>query len=143
MTTVVVADCYEVRYEPQPPLLRGRVLRPLSGAEFTEACELLLAQSERHQCRYWLLDGRADEPIRPADVYGWMNEEFLPRVVRTLGKVPCLAFLARPQFWKNLETHSYGPLAPAQSSPTAYIDWFTDEAAALAWLVAQRYRSEE
>ena len=35
--------CYEVQY--QAPLLRGTVHRPLSANEFTESCELLLAQA--------------------------------------------------------------------------------------------------
>jgi len=138
MAAAPVADYYEIRFEARPLLLRGRVLRPLSVAEFTEACELLLAQARRHHCPYWLLDGRADEPVRPAGVYGWLNDEFLPRLRAALGQAPCLAFVAEPHFWQNLEAHSYGPLAPAQSSPSAHIGWFTDEAAAMDWLATQR-----
>ena len=133
-----VAEFYEVRFEARPPLLRGRVLRPLSVIEFTEVCELLLEEARRHRCPYWLLDGRADEPVRPADVYGWLNEDFLPRVRVALGEAPYLAFVARPDFWKLLQAQAYGSLAPAQPSPAFHSNWFTDEATALAWLDKQR-----
>lgn len=133
-----LADYYSVDFEAHPPLLRGRVQRPLSAAEFTETCELLLAQARRHDCPYWLLDGRADEDVRPPCLYQWLTDEFLPRVSRTLGRMPYVAFVARPSFWQALQAHAYGPLAPAQLSATFRINWFTDEAPAAEWLNSYR-----
>ena len=131
-----ITDFYEVRFEARPPLLRGRVLRPLSEVEFTEVCELLLAQARPHRCAWWLLDGRADAGSRSPQVYEWMKEDFLPRVRRALGRPPSLAFLARADFWQELRAQSYAP--PQLQSPSFQASWFTDEATALAWLDRQR-----
>ena len=127
---------YAVRYQPEPALLRGTVLRPLATLEFTEACEMLLAAAQEHHCPYWLLDGRADTDSRPPDVYGWLSDDFLPRVHRALGRVPTLAFIARPEFWNALQARSYAPAVVIAGTFRA--NWFTDEGAALAWLAPYR-----
>ena len=127
---------YMVRYQHAPALLRGTVLRPLTTIEFTEACEMLLAAAQEHHCPYWLLDGRADADARPPDVYEWLSDEFLPRVHRVLGRVPTLAFVARPEFWQALRARSYAP--PLVIASTFRASWFTDERAALAWLATYR-----
>ena len=123
---------YSVTYQAQPPLVRGVVLRPLSVAEFTEACELLLAEAQAHNCPYWLLDGRIDENTRPLDMYEWLGEDFLPRVHRALGMVPCLAFMARPEFWRALQAQGYTNSAPTLKPAVFRAGWFTEESAALA-----------
>lgn len=125
---------YAVQYQAHPPLVRGTVLRPLSVAEFTEACELLLAEAQKNRCPYWLLDGRADENTRPLNMYEWLGEDFLPRVHRAFGSVPCLAFIARPEFWQALQTQGYANDAPTLRPSVFRAGWFTDEAAALNWL---------
>ena len=127
---------YTVRYQPAPALLRGTVLRPLSPLEFTEACEMLLAAAVEHRCPYWLLDGRADADGRPSDVYEWLSDEFLPRVHRVLGRVPTLAFIARPEFWHGLRARSYAP--PLVIAGTFRAGWFTEECAAMRWLTHYR-----
>jgi hypothetical protein len=127
-------DFYAVTYQAHPPLVRGVVLRPLSVAEFTEACELLLAEAQAQNCPYWLLDGRADENTRPLDMYEWLGEDFLPRVHRALGTVPCLAFMARPEFWLALQAQGYANDTPTLKPPVFRGGWFVDETAALAWL---------
>lgn len=128
---------YATRYQAHPPLVRGQVLRPMSVTEFTEACEMLLAEARPHRCPYWLLDGRVDDANRPADVYEWLVEDFLPRVHRALGRVPCLAFVARPEFWAALQARSYAQPAPKVAA-TFRAGWFTGEAEALAWLAQLR-----
>ena len=128
---------YHVAYQPVPPLVRGTVLRPLTAFEFTEACELLLATATAHSCPWWLLDGRADaNATRSTDLYEWLSGEFLPRVQRVLQRVPTLAFVARPEFWAELREHSFAP--PTIVAGTFRAGWFTDEAAALAWLDSYR-----
>ncbi len=127
---------YTVRYQPTPALLRGTVLRPLTTLEFTEACEMALATAQQHRCPYWLLDGCADVDMRPPDVYEWLSDEFLPRVHRALGRVPTLAFIARPEFWSALRARSYAPAVVIAGTFRA--GWFTEEHAALAWLDAYR-----
>ena len=127
---------YAVCYQPEPALLCGTVLRPLSALEFTEACEMLLAAAKEHCCPYWLLDGRADTNSRPPDVYGWLSDEFLPRVHRVLGRVPTLAFIARPEFWHALRAQSYAP--PMAIASTFRAGWFTEESTALAWMATYR-----
>ena len=133
MSTLVSAF-YAVRFEARPPLIRGTVLRPLSADEFTEACEMLLAEARKHRCQFWLLDGRADENNRPPDVYDWLSEEFLPRVRRALDRVPCLAFVAAPCFWSDLQARHYAPPAPHPVSGKFRAYWFVNETEALAWL---------
>jgi len=127
---------YAVHYQPAPALLRGTVLRPLSTLEFTETCETLLAAAQQYRCPYWLLDGRLDTDSRPHDVYWWLSDEFLPRVHRVLGRVPTLAFIARPEFWDALRARSYAP--PIVIAGTFRASWFTDEGTALAWLATHR-----
>ncbi len=130
---------YAVHYQAEPPLIRGTVRHPLSATEFTEACEMLLEQAQRHSCPYWLLDGRADSATgRPPDVYEWLTEEFLPRVHRTLNRAPCLAFIAQADFWHELQARHYAPPAPALLSATYRTGWFVDEATAQAWLNQSR-----
>ena len=128
------AEFYAVRYQAEPPLVRGVVQRSLSPAEFTEACELLLAMAQQHQCPFWLLDGLADTAERPTDVYDWLGDEFLPRVYKTLGRIPCLAFVARTEFRQALQSHSYASPTSTLFATTFRADWFTSEADALAWL---------
>jgi hypothetical protein len=126
---------YTVTYQAHPPLVRGVVLRPLSVAEFAEACELLLAEAQMRSCPYWLLDGQADAPTaRPFDMYEWLSEDFMPRVHQALGAVPCLAFVARPEFWQALQAQGYASGIPSLQPPVFRAGWFTDEVTALAWL---------
>ena len=128
---------YRVGYQAVPSLVRGTVLRPLTAFEFTEACELLLATATAHSCPCWLLDGRADaNTTRPTDLYEWLSGEFLPRVHRVLHRVPTLAFVARPEFWAELREQSFAP--PTIVAGTFRANWFTNEAAALAWLDSYR-----
>ena len=125
---------YMVSYQAHPPVVRGKALRPLSVVEFTEACELLLAQAQTHRCRYWLLDGRADENIRPPAVYSWLLEEFLPRAYKTLGRVPCLAFVARPELQQAIRANSRLIPTPPSQPAAMQTHWFTSEEEALKWL---------
>jgi hypothetical protein len=126
-------DYYIASFEAHPPVVRGLALHPLSVAEFTEACEMLLMQAQANQCRYWLLDGQADANIRPPDVYDWLLEEFLPRAYKVLGRVPCLAFVAQPDFQRTIRATSR--LLPVPTQPAAMqINWFTNEADGLEWL---------
>lgn len=134
---------YATHFQARPLLVWGRVLRPLSATEFTEACEMLLAQARPHRCPFWLLDGRADDTSRPPDVYEWLTEEFLPRVRRALGRVPTLAFVAQPLFWNALQAQSYAPPPPVLVSGVFRANWFTDEATALTWLNSFRLAPDQ
>lgn len=129
---------YAVQYQPQPPLLRGLVLRPLSATEFTEVSELLLAWARHYDCPYWLLDGWVDTEPQPLDVYEWLRDEFLPRVHRGLGRIPCVAFLAQPKLWLALQALNYAPPAPIVLSAAYRANWFTNEEDAVAWLAQFR-----
>jgi hypothetical protein len=130
--------CYRVDYQPHPALLRGTVLCTLSPVEFTESCELVLAVAQRHRCPFWLLDGRGDSVGHQADVYDWMREEFLPRTYQVLGRVPCVAFLAQPDFWLALQARGYAPQDPVTVSAAFRTGWFAEEAEALGWLARFR-----
>jgi hypothetical protein len=130
---------YAVAYEPAPPLLRGRDLRPLSAEEITETCEVLLAAARHHQCRYWLLDGRSHQWAQPQALHHWMQEEYFPRVRAVLGGQPCLAFLVPPFVWAGLPAQGYAQ--PLDSlAHGVRMGWFTTEPDALHWLARQRER---
>ena len=94
---------YSVHYQASPALIRGTVRHPLSATEMTEACEMLLEHAQRHDCPYWLLDGRADSPGRPTDVYEWMKDEFLPVCIARWAAFPAWHLLRRPRFGKSCE----------------------------------------
>lgn len=126
--------CYQAVYQLQPALLRGTVLCELSDVELTESCELVLAIAQEHGCPFWLLDGRADQLGHSTEVYDWIREEFLPRAYQVLGRVPCVAFLAQPEFWQQLQARGYVPTNPVIVSAAFRTNWFIDESEALAWL---------
>ena len=124
---------YHVAYEPVPPVLCGSSLRPVSAEEVTASCELLLATAQRHGCAYWLLDGRHHEREQPQALHDWMQEEYFPRVRATLGRLPCVAFMVQPFVWAGLIAKGYDQPQDWQT-PNVRMGWFTDEAAARAWL---------
>ena len=129
---VSIADYFTACFLPQPPLLRGQVHRPMSESEFTEACECMLMQAERHRCPYWLLDSRRDAHVRMPDVYDWLTDEFLPRVRTALGQAPCIACVAPASFWHELQAAAPLPLANPDVAYRARA--FTTEADARQWL---------
>lgn len=135
---IQTADFYEIRYQAGPPVLWGRSLRSLSGVEFTEACELLLQAAQLHKCRFWVLDGRANAGPRPADVYAWLEEEFLPRLHEVLGRSPRIAFLVDPVGSPPVHACSYVPLPGTDSTIPYQAGWFIEDRAALAWLDLRR-----
>jgi len=139
MSRYFTSDYYELTYQAAPCVLHGRALRGLSIAEFTEVCEQFLLLAKQHHCRYWLLDGRADETRRDPSLYLWLNEDYLPRVREALGEGPCMAFLATPEQYAQLGQRGYGPAAPARLASLSYTGWFTDQAQALQWL--DKFRS--
>ena len=128
---------YEVRYEPEPPLLYGGNQRPLSAEEITETCELLLASARRLRCPYWLLDGRSHQREQPQELHDWMREEYFPRVREQLGVRPSVAFLVPHVVWTGLPGKGYDDPTnlPAKD---AHMAWFTSEDDARRWLAAQR-----
>lgn len=130
--------CYQVVYQPRPALLRGTVLCDLSDIELTESCELVLAVAQEHGCPFWLLDGRADRVGHATEVYDWLREEFLPRAYQVLGRVPCVAFLANPEFWQGLRSRGYVPTDPVIVSAAFRTGWFECEVEAEAWLAQFR-----
>ncbi|MDO7885689.1 hypothetical protein [Hymenobacter cheonanensis] len=129
---------FAVHYQAQPALLQGKMLRPLSATEFTEVSELLLAWAKHYTCPFWLLDGRVDSVPQPLDMYEWLRDEFFPRVHLSLGRIPCVAFLAQPELWLALNARGYALPAPIILSAAYRANWFTDEAEALAWLAQFR-----
>ena len=67
-------------------------------------------------------------------MYEWLTDEFLPRVRKTLDRVPCLAFIALPDFWRGLQTRNYAQPSRTPPAATFRANWFTDQETALAWL---------
>lgn len=124
---------YSLAYQVSPPVLRGQTHRTLTPAEFTEVCELLLLACRHHQCRYWLLDSRADIGYRPADLHQWLLYDYLPRVRAALGSTPIMAFIANSVFWTRLDARGY---MPPSTEPRKFFQtgWFAEEAPALEWL---------
>ena len=126
---------YHITYENVPPLLRGISLRTLSAEEVTEGAELMLKAARQQNCPYWLLDGRRHEHPQPPALHHWMQEEYFPRVRARLGQQPCLAFLALPMGQQSEQPEQLNvPLLQEWQTPAVRMGWFTDEAAARAWL---------
>ena len=126
-------DFYALAYHPEPPLLRGRHLRPLRAEEVTESCELLLAAAQRWDCTRWLLDGRATPYGQPPALRHWLREEYWPRVQATLGRAVRVAFWVTPAVRLELDRLGYQQ-AEALPLGVGHVGWFTEESAALAWL---------
>ena len=129
---------YRITSEVSPPLLYGRVLRPMSVLEFTQAGEELLTEARRTQCPYWLLDGRADHSRQQPELYHWLEDDYLPRVWTVLGRPPVIAFLATPALWHQVQAQ--GAAAPDTTVfAAAYrVQWFTETLAAQTWLNQHR-----
>lgn len=134
MSTAI--DFYRLDYQPTPPLLRGTVPHPLTDAEYAGVCELQLAEALHYRCPWWLLDGRADGPPRPAQLYEWLQDDLLPRAHRGLVQQPTVAFMASAAFWQELKARRLVPNLVFSGSFRS--GWFTDEAPALAWLARCR-----
>ena len=135
--SLLTPNFYHVAYESAPPLLRGTSLRTLSAEEMTESAELVLDAARQQNCPFWLLDGRRHGHPQPLTLQHWMLEEYFPRVRAELGRQPCVAFLALPTGQQKADRDK-AALREWQT-PAVRIDWFTDEAPALAWL--SRFRS--
>ncbi|OGX85157.1 hypothetical protein BEN47_02160 [Hymenobacter lapidarius] len=114
-------------------LLRGRTRRALTAEEITRTCEVLLAAAIRRRCAFWLLDGRVNTTVHPAELHEWLQEDYFPRVRVQLGQPPCIALLVAPCLWQDM--FSMGLDAPAQwPTWSARVGWFKEERDALAWL---------
>ena len=133
----VTQTFYRVLFQATPPLLWGQVLRPLTVLELTQATELLLAEAQRYNCAFWLLDGRADITRDQPELYHWLEEAYLPRVREVLGRPPIVALLAMPEFWQQLQTTSHISV-PAPLSGAFRLEWFTEIEAAKSWLAQFR-----
>jgi hypothetical protein len=131
---VSALDYYALAYHADPPLLRGQQLRPLRAEEVTESCELLLATARQLRCTGWLLDGRATPYGQPLALRQWLREEYWPRVQATLGRPVRVAFLVTSAVRHELDQLGY---QQEEVLPVGVgrVGWFTEEAAALAWLV--------
>ncbi|KUG09055.1 hypothetical protein [Solirubrum puertoriconensis] len=128
-------EYYELALESDPPLLRAARRRPLSPAEITESCELLLLTAQENQCNHWLLDGREHFTANPSCLQTWLQEEYFPRVHRELGSVVYVAFLVAPSPHASAAAAGFESLTSQTSGVRTAA--FTDEAAARDWLRQQ------
>ncbi|MBF9239821.1 hypothetical protein I2I05_20675 [Hymenobacter sp. BT683] len=124
---------YDLAYHADPPLLRGRHLRPLRAEEVTESCELVLAAARRRDCAGWLLDGRATPYGQPPALRHWLREDYWPRVQAALGRPVRVAFLVTPAVRLELDRLGYEQ-AEALPLGVGHVGWFLEEEDALAWL---------
>lgn len=131
-------SAYAVHYQQHPVLLKGKLLRNLSAQEFTEGCEMLLAMAQYFNCRFWLLDGRANASLHPFSIRNWLEEDFLPRALTVLGRPPCLAYLV-PAHWQVQPGTSYVFSSNELSLATYRMALFEAEADAMAWF--DRFRA--
>lgn len=132
---------YEVTFQAHPPLLQGHATRPLSHADFTEVCELLLATAQYYKCAYWLLDARPFASERPLALEVWLTEDFLPRVHEALGHATLhLAFLVGPSFGQLNQPPSFASPATGLITLPYKVAWFPEEVSALEWLNQFRTR---
>ena len=124
--------------EPQAAgTLVGRVSRTLSEEEVTQVCEWMLEAAEVGRKQYWLLDIRRDPETKSVALTQWMAEQFLPRAVEVVGCSICLAYVFDPTLFKELREQELLDQWH-MSTPACRLSFFTEEAAAFAWLARVR-----
>ncbi|MGI4871010.1 MAG: hypothetical protein ACRYFX_07510 [Janthinobacterium lividum] len=135
--TTYPPDVFTLEYRPEPGILVGRWLRPVSMAEAQVTYAAVLAAAQAHgNCHRWLLDVRRRSTGDPT-ITQWFGTEFGPRLAGALGGPVAIAYFAMidhsaatdsAELLRNIEQ------AERQGNHYRY---FNQEGEALAWLAGQ------
>lgn len=100
------------------------------------AYEHLTREALHCGCRYWLQDIRRRTLHEPAAVH-WLLDTYFPQLATRLGGQLVVAYLTSPTLQEAIQSTVY-PLPSAYSTEHFLINFFTDEADAVRWLMEQR-----
>lgn len=135
MSPLLVQDYLEISYRADLDLLVARWLRPIELAELQQGYQRLLEAARAGNCRRWLLDVRRRLNTHQVGAQ-WMVGTFLPQLEPLLGGRTRLAYLLAPVYMRDSTADSAFP-PPAYFAGKPFVgERFTEESAAIAWLLA-------
>lgn len=130
----VFSDVFALDYEPKPSLLVGRWLRDVADRSLLPPQqELLSAALQHNNCRFWLLDMRAQDAFTPIFLE-WLSQLLAQQVVSVLGSPVFMACVSDERHRTEIESISTEALLRQQAEHEFYPYFFHDEAAARQWL---------
>ena len=139
MATFPPLDYLDLNYRSDLGIVTARWTHPVSSAELRAGYQAILHYAANcSDCRYWLIDSRRRLEVDVRDVH-WLTDVFYPTLRRHMHDVVYLAFLAAPYQLHHIQEAPVPPL-PRNQGDNCSLSQFTDEGAAVHWLLAQGAR---
>jgi len=127
-------DYLLLEYADAFPALIARWKRTAHPPELHDGYAAMLEAAAARTSRYWLIDIRF-QPLVTTENTLWMMNNFFPRMHARLGGSLYLAYLMGPHQLANVMSNSEIPLLSYFDSLPYRIERFTDEQAAMDWLL--------
>jgi hypothetical protein len=131
---------WSLAYDPGRHLMVLRWHIPCPLLDAMPVYEQLLRLARRHNCARWLLDNRLASPVS-ATFLAWLVHDYFPRsAARMAPRLLHLAVVTTPVRVAELRQNPVlSPALAVLQAPRRPLDgqYFTNEGAALAWLLAQ------
>lgn len=136
MATFPPLDYLDLNFRSDLGIVTARWTRPVASHELRAGYQAILQYAAGcSDCRYWLIDSRRRLEVDTRDVY-WLTDVFYPTLRRHMHGVVFLAFLAAPYQLCSLQDAPV-PALPRNQGDNCSLSQFTDEGAAVHWLLAQ------
>ena len=129
----------DLNYRADLGLVTARWTRPVTSVELRAGYQVILHYAANcADCRHWLIDSRRRLEVDARDVY-WLTDVFYPTLRQHMHGVVFLAFLAAPYQLHCVQGDAV-PALPRNHGDSCSLSQFTDEGAAVHWLLAQGAR---
>jgi hypothetical protein len=127
----MTAPGLDITHRSDLPAVVARWQREITAAELQAGYQAILNAADTCGCWRWLLDLRRRDEVASPALDEWIDNVFLPQLVRRFECPVRLAFLISP-----LRAQHTAPTDSADIHPIYdyYLATFIDEAAAYAWL---------
>lgn len=133
MTPSLAPELLELTYREDLQLLVGRWHYQPAPAELPGAYERLYDAFQRTRARHWLQDIRARTLPDPYTTQ-WLFADFFPDVAQQLGQQLRVAYVVKPALRGLIEAGpDFQPLSAYAGKPFV-VNFFGEDADALAWL---------
>ncbi|TDN40037.1 hypothetical protein E4631_20725 [Hymenobacter sp. UV11] len=135
MDSLHVDDFLTISYRADLDVLVARWLRPIDLPEMRRGYDALLVAALQGRHRHWLLDVRRRLNTHLLGAQ-WMASTFLPQLGPRLGGHTRLAYLLAPEYLRDEAADAAFPPPSYFVGQPFVADRFTEEQAAVAWLLA-------
>ena len=127
-------DSLSLDYHATFPALIARWKRTTPAPALHDGYAAMLDAAAARACPYWLVDIRYQPLVSPQGVR-WLLEDFYPRMHARLGAPVYLAYLMAPHQLAHVLSNPEVPLLTVFDDLPYRLERFTDEQAALDWLL--------